>query len=224
MEKKINELMQQLYISTYKQYVMLDCAIDSNMFQNYLKMDIRFQYLFLSYKASNNIDISLNEFIDKHLNDINFFDFVRDMLLDMPNEIKPDKLYVDEIYPFKFEYISRSFTMPSFEDFSIEIGSEFLMTVNKLFYDLNEDEINRRKITFLENKIDEAEDRIEKRIENEPKRKRILKYDSTGLLDRIYNSRQACCDVEGISKGTLSNHLSGRRKQIKGYTYKELEW
>ena len=51
---------------------------------------------------------------------------------------------------------------------------------------------------------------------------KIGKYSKQGVLVTIYKNRQECLEKENISKGQLSNILSGKRQYQNGYTYKEI--
>ena len=52
--------------------------------------------------------------------------------------------------------------------------------------------------------------------------KRIEKYDSDGNLIETYSDRQDCLAKNTFSKSALSKHLSGKRKKLNGYIYKEV--
>lgn len=63
---------------------------------------------------------------------------------------------------------------------------------------------------------------IEKTIAHRPaKNKPIRKYDKNNNLITIYKNRAECIEKENISKSTLSNLLSGKRKTNNGYKYLE---
>ena len=51
--------------------------------------------------------------------------------------------------------------------------------------------------------------------------KKIFKYDLKHNLLNTYPNRNACIDAEQISKQSLYNVLSGKRKQLKGFIYEE---
>lgn len=51
--------------------------------------------------------------------------------------------------------------------------------------------------------------------------KKIYKYDLNGNLIDTFENRAECIEKEGISKPALSQVLSGKRKQHKGFIYKE---
>jgi hypothetical protein len=53
------------------------------------------------------------------------------------------------------------------------------------------------------------------------KNKKIFKYDLEHNLLNTYPNRNACIDAEQISKQSLYNVLSGKRKQLKGFIYEE---
>lgn len=53
------------------------------------------------------------------------------------------------------------------------------------------------------------------------KNKKIFKYDLKHNLLNTYVNRNECIDVEQISKQSLYNVLSGKRKQLKGFIYEE---
>lgn len=76
-----------------------------------------------------------------------------------------------------------------------------------------------------QNFIDIANGNVKKSKEQpKPKIKSIIisKYDKQGQLVKQYNSRQECIDDNGLTKPGLSQHLSGKRKSLKGYIYKEV--
>lgn len=53
------------------------------------------------------------------------------------------------------------------------------------------------------------------------KNKKIFKYDLKHNLLNTYVNRNECIDAEQISKQSLYNVLSGKRKQLKGFIYEE---
>lgn len=53
------------------------------------------------------------------------------------------------------------------------------------------------------------------------KNKKIFKYDLKHNLLNTYVNRNACINAEQISKQSLYNVLSGKRKQLKGFIYEE---
>lgn len=53
------------------------------------------------------------------------------------------------------------------------------------------------------------------------KNKKIFKYDLKHNLLNTYVNRNECIDAEQISKQSLYNILSGKRKQLKGFIYEE---
>ena len=93
-----------------------------------------------------------------------------------------------------------------------------MMTINKIFNDLTIEEIKRRFILWLENENDKIKDEIEKRRKLNLPKKNIYKYNSEGVLEKIYKNRNECCKEEGLTKASLSMHLAGKRKILKGFT------
>ena len=51
--------------------------------------------------------------------------------------------------------------------------------------------------------------------------KKIFKYDTKHNLLATYPNRNACIEVEQVSKQSLYNVLSGKRKTLNGYIYEE---
>jgi len=52
--------------------------------------------------------------------------------------------------------------------------------------------------------------------------KTIEKYDVAGKLIETYADRQECIEKNNFTKSALSKHLSGKRKKLNGYIYKEV--
>lgn len=217
--EKIKKLLGKLYIKTYTHEVVISCMIDSKDFLYYLKKDWRFQNIYNNYRTSKNVNISFDDFIKQELWHLQKFVF--DCLLDIPKKEQPKHIYVDEVYPFRFEVYNNIFTMPEFDDFERYIWSRFMRRIGyDKIMDLNEDEKNSGMIEELKYRIKLKDIEIAQR-KGKPN-KRIYKYDKNGQLDKIYENRKICCDAEGITKAALSMHLSGQRKRLKGYTYKEI--
>ena len=221
LENKISELTGELYYLTYIMDIYVKCPMASNKFQTCFLNDERIKELYRDYKKTTDNPLSIRDWVRNIIkNDTELFYTIVRQFINLSEEQIPEQIYIDEELPFRFEYLS---TMkPTFEEFKIELNSEFLSSIKKLFYDLNDDEIKRRNITFLENKVKLEQDKInEQRIAHLPV-KSIYKYNKNGILEKIYNSRKECCEAEGFKKAALSLHLSGARKYLNGYIYKEV--
>ena len=227
LEQKIKELVGDLYLKTYIYDFYYTGPIEDKNVQNYIINDWRFNEYYRDYisrtDASRTDEPLKKKEWARHLfnKDPELLYRIIKEFLNMTDDMKPEQLYIDEEYPFRFEFLT-GFNRMTYDEFFTEIHSEFMKTVSKLFFDLTPEEIRRRFIVWLENENDRLQKKIdESRKERLPQRK-IYKYDKNGLLDKIYNDRQECCKAEGITKAALSMHLAGKRKTIKGFTYKEV--
>ena len=216
-QEQINELLKQLYIKKYNERISILCTMDSIAFKNYILRDWRFESIYLSYIAKTNDNTSIEDFYNQKLDTL--YKFIFDCVLDMPDELKPKQIYLDEQYPFVFEVIK--YFAPDFEQFAIDMNARHLRKIGKYFNKLNAAEMQDRFIDDLKSKIKIIEQQEELERENN-KVKIILKYDKQGQLVNRYYSRQECMDDNGLTKQGLSQHLLGKRKSLKGYIYKEV--
>ena len=216
-KETITNLLQDLYIKKYRERISILCCMDDMIFKSHILRDWRFNSLYASYIKNTQDDISIEQFYSKELQHL--YRFVYDCLLDMPNEVKPEHIYLDEKYPFKFEILKDY--APDLDDFIVTENTRHLRKIGKLFHSLSTEEIQDRFINSIMSKIkiiDEQEE-IER---NKNKVKIILKYDKAGKLIEQYYSRQECIEKNDLKKAALSLHLSGKRKTLNGYVYKEV--
>ena len=221
LDKRINELMEDLYVNTYTYDFYYTGSMCTKTFQNYIVNDLRFKKYYDEYlkMTDNPVDIK-KYFIYLYNKDSETLYNIINALFNLPDELKPEQICVETDYPWRFEFMS-VFNKITYDEFYCDKNSEFMLTINKIFNDLTIDEIKRRFISWLENENDKIKDEIEKRRKLNLPKKNIYKYNSEGVLEKIYKNRNECCKEDNISKGTLSNHLAGRRASIKGFTYKE---
>ena len=215
---KINDLLAKIYLMSYKEDVEVTTSIDNKLFTTNISNDWRFKDIYYSYMQKTGDKINIYKFIDDKL--YNLYDFVK-MLMDVPENERPEQIYVDEEYPWKFEIIKNG--APTFEDFQTETFRIFLGHVKNKFNEMTVEEIQDKQIEELTFRLNlmmarkkKREAKIKKKVE-----KRIYKYNEDGKVENIYKSRKECCEKENITKAALSMHLKGKRKQIKGYIYKE---
>ena len=219
LKQSIKKLLSELYVKTYKEESNIFCCIDSNVFKMYLANDWRFKNIYYDYRITKNSNISITDFINQELYKLPKFIF--DHVLDIPKKEQPEHIYVDVKYPFKFESFNTN--APTFDDFCVKIHSRFLNKLGSyMFNKLKEDEIRTRFIEELKYKIKLRNNEYEQRKKELKPQKRIYKYDADGNIDKIYDNRISCCNGEGITPAALSMHLSGKRKKLKGYVYKEI--
>ena len=75
----------------------------------------------------------------------------------------------------------------------------------------------RRLLNYADKKFDIAP-------AHRPKyNKKIYKYDKEGNLIDTFNDREDCITKDNVTKNALSMHLTGKRKTLKGFIYKEEE-
>ena len=223
LKNKLERTMHELYVKSYSEDVYVCLEIDSDRFRNYLFRDWRFNMFYLCNCADKKIKISKEEYIKDRM-DL-WWNFVKMEILNIPEELYPTEgIYLDVPYPFRFEILQDSFwgDVPSYEDFKMNTNAKFLRRLNKMFNNLTEEQIWEKEIRELRFRINIIDERKNKERAEHKLNKIIAKYDKNNGLIKTYNSRKECCEAEGISKVSLSNHLSGRRKKLKGYTYKEI--
>ena len=218
-KQKIDELTRELYDSKYRERVNISCCMNDETFKMYVLRDWRFWSIYNSYKAKTGNKISLNKFYEQELN--NLYKFVVDCLLDIPKDVRPQNLYVDEVYPFKFETYKTD--APKYDDFVETINLRNLRKLGKAFNYLTADEIYTRLINDLEYKI-KIVDEQNRREQDNKKNKKIFKYDKQGELIEIFENRNDCIERDGLKKAALSLHLNGQRKTLKGFVYKEIDY
>ena len=136
-----------------------------------------------------------------------------------------------EKYTFNF-HLPISDNIPSYDEF---IKTHFMM--NKTLDVLIEEEekkcienMKKRFGTSNGRKIQPiTSDEFLKRYrfyKNSKKRKigkKIEKYEVTGRLIETYSDRNECIEKNNFTKSALSKHLSGKRKTLNGYVYKEVD-
>lgn len=215
--QQIDELIQELYVKKYRERINVLCSMDDLVFKSYILRDWRFKSIYGSYIIKSQDNINIEQFYTQKIDTL--YRFVYDSLLDMPNEIKPSQIYLDEKYTFTFEVLKDY--APDYDDFIINVNRRHLRKNSKYFNKITTSELQERLINDLKNKIKllDEQDELER---NKNKVKMILKYDKNGNLLEKYYSRQECIDKNDLTKAGLSQHLNGKRKSLKGFVYKEV--
>lgn len=226
LEAERRSLMFDLYVMEYSREVELTSYIESKPFLENIKKDWRFWSFYNSYRAKFNDNITIEQFYIKELlnGSEGLYKFIIEVLMDLPEQDKPQSLYLDEDYPFKFEIIENDWNTPSFNDFDIDTSSIMMNhMINAVPY-LTDEEIKQRMIKDLTFRINLKKERLKKnQAKQKPKKiKYLYKYDEAGHLEKIYKSRAEACEKEGFTKSAMSKHLKGNRQTLNGFIYKEV--
>lgn len=226
-EAERKTLMFELYVMEYKKEVELTSYIESHLFMNNILNDWRFWQFYIKNFKKYGEDITIEQFFKKEIicGSEGMFKFITEVIMDLPDKEKPQKLYINEEYPFKFEIIDNiNFNVPSFSDFDFETSSIMMNYMIKAVPYLTEEEVKQRMIKALTLRINLKKERL-KKIKAKQKKKKIkylYKYDEYGNVENIYKNRAEACKKEGFTKSAMSKHLNGKRQKLNGFIYKEV--
>ena len=221
-KEKIEKLAWELYILKYTTRMRGTLQLGNILLNHYLLHDMRFEYFYESfinndeYKDYNKIDFL------KHLydnNKVGLAKFINDYCLDDRQEF----MYEDKAYPMHFVLYNEY--SKTFDEFLMDMCGRTLTYIynkNKNCDHISTDMIANCRIKYLTEAIAREKERISNEEEEVKEIKHIKKYDKNSALITTYESRKECCEKEGFKKAALSAHLSGNRKTLKGYIYKEI--
>lgn len=226
LEEERRSLMFELYLMEHKQDVEMTSPIDNIFFIRNILRDWRFWMLYESYRRKFNDDITIEQFFKKEITRGSdaLFKFIVEVLMDLPEKERPQSLYLDEDYPFKFEIIDNDWKTPSFNDFDIDTSSRMMNMILKNGHDMTSEDIKKQMIRDLTFRINLKKERLaKKQAKEKPKKiKYLYKYDKDEHLEKIYKSRAEACEKERFTKAAISQHLKGLRKTLNGFIYKEV--
>lgn len=213
--------MQKLYCERYYKEKIVKCAPIDDAFLNNIVNDKRILSAIKSYNEKHPYekDLDFQSYVLK-------FDYVwTNFMIILCNDHSIYRFNINKEYEWKF-IVPKSDNMPTFKEYTIMCAKEFNKRREEEELKKCEEGMRKRFGTcsseYKDEHILKREDWIELINENGKKSNiPINKYDKDGNLIETYKDRQECIEKNGISKGSLSNHLSGKRKTLKGYIYME---
>ena len=220
LDDKLNKTLKELYSKTYRDLTRVVCPLDDEAFITLLMSDVRMKTKYKKYKQEHDIS-NIHDYIMQNLNDIRLF--IIDYILDVPDEHRPKNLVPREKYPFLFIISKDTFSRPSFKEFIIEQNAKFMERHGNVFKDpcIPESALKEIFIKEIEQEITILDEGWNRYLEETKPDKKVYKYNEDNVLLHVYDDRNECCETEGFTKAALSMHLSGKRKTLNGFVYKE---
>lgn len=216
------------YLETYFNRRKITVQYETDEFYEYLKSDSFFAFTspdFFEHKERHNMFLmSLTrllcrkEKIQKELAD--------DIIHHYSQNNKKDMMGEETINPYPntvtlYLTIPISNEIPTFSEYMkirIKNWDDYLKKENEMIESMNTQKGDKISVEdFLRNI------RFDKKSKARKFDKKIEKYDVNGKLIETYSDRQECIEKNNFDKSALSKHLSGKRKKLKGYIYKEVD-
>ena len=216
------------YLGVYFKRRKITVQYETDEFYEYLKSDSFFAFTspdFFEHKDKHNKFLMRltqvlfrEEKIQKELAD--------DIILHYSRNNKKDNKGEKTINPYPnsvtlYLTIPISNEIPTFSEYMknrIKKRDDYLKKENEMIESMNTQKGDKISVEdFLRNI------RFDKKSKARKFDKQIEKYDVNGKLIETYADRQECIEKNNFDKSALSKHLSGKRKKLKGYIYKEVD-